>query len=63
MPKVTTWKIPVALWVAGFIAKVIFSIVINDTVGNWVGGTLGFLAFVTFGLYSWHLSKEQKSAS
>ncbi|WP_028045789.1 hypothetical protein [Cellulomonas sp. URHE0023] len=41
------WKVPLTLFVAGFVAKVVLSVTISDTVGSWVGGALGFLAFVT----------------
>jgi riboflavin transporter FmnP len=60
MPEVTTWKLPVGLWLAGFLLKILLSIFINDTVGNWVGGTLGFLAVVTFMLWTRHVSRKQR---
>ena len=61
MPEVTTWKLPVGLWLAGFLLKILLSILINDTVGNWVGGTLGFLAVATFFLWTRHVGREQRS--
>jgi hypothetical protein len=60
MPEVTTWKLPVGLWLAGFLLKMLLSILINDTVGNWVGGTLGSLAAVTFFLWTRHVSRKQR---
>jgi hypothetical protein len=56
MPRVTTWKVPLALFMAGFVLKVAFSILVSDTVGSWVGGTLGFLALVAAVLYAWNQS-------
>jgi hypothetical protein len=47
MPRVRTWKVPVALWLLGFLAKIVFSILVSDAVGTWVGGTFGFFAVVT----------------
>jgi hypothetical protein len=54
MPRVTTWKIPLALWLLGFAAKVGLSIMVNDTLGTWVGGVLGFLALVTLVMWASH---------
>jgi hypothetical protein len=58
MPRVTTWKVPLAFFLTGFVAKVALSILVSDTVGSWVGGTLGFFAFVTTWLYAWNQSCE-----
>lgn len=60
MPRVTTWKVPVGLWLFGLVVKIALSFLISDTVGSWVGGTFGFLAMVTAGLYAWHLSRENR---
>ena len=48
------------LWLSGLAVKIALSILISDTVGSWVGGTFGFLALVTAGLYAGHLSREQR---
>lgn len=60
MPRVTTWKVPLALWLLGLVVKFALSILVSDTVGNWVGGTFGFLALVTLLLYAWNQSREAR---
>jgi hypothetical protein len=60
MPRVTTWKVPLALWLFGFVAKVALSILVSDTVGSWVGGAFGFLGLVTLGLLAWNQSREAR---
>jgi riboflavin transporter FmnP len=60
MPRVTTWKVPLALWLFGFVVKIVLSILISETVGSWVGGTFGFLALVTSVLYAWNQSREAR---
>jgi hypothetical protein len=52
MPRVTTWKIPLALWLLGFAVKIGLSIMVDDTLGTWVGGVLGFLALVTLVMWA-----------
>ncbi|RBY97496.1 hypothetical protein DQ237_00630 [Blastococcus sp. TF02-8] len=47
MPRVTTWKVPVGLWLSGLVAKIVLSLAVSETVGSWVGGTLGLLALVS----------------
>jgi hypothetical protein len=47
-----SWKVPLALWIAGFVAKVVLSLAVSDAVGSWVGGALGFLALVTTVLWA-----------
>jgi hypothetical protein len=51
MPRVTTWKVSAALWVLGFLAKIVFSVLVSDTVGTWIGGIFGFFAVVTLLLW------------
>lgn len=58
--RVTSWKVPVGLWLFGLVVKIALSILISDTVGSWVGGAFGFLALVTGGLYAWYLSRETR---
>jgi len=58
MPRVTTWKVPVALWVCGFVTRVALSFLVSDTVGSWVGGIFGFLTVVTGGLYAFSRARE-----
>lgn len=41
-----TWRLPVILWVSGFVLKVTLSLVVSDTAGDVVGGTLGFASLV-----------------
>jgi hypothetical protein len=60
VPRVTTWKVPLALWLFGFVVKVVLSILVNDTVGSWVGGAFGFLALVSLGLLGWNRSREAR---
>ncbi len=52
MPRVTTWKLPLGLWIVGFVLKIALSLLVSDSVGNWVGGVFGFLSVVTFALYA-----------
>jgi hypothetical protein len=47
MPRITTWKIPLALGLTGLILTVALGILVGRTIGTWVGWTFGFLAFVT----------------
>ncbi len=51
-------KFPLALWVLGFAAKIGLSILVNDALGTWVGGVLGFLAIVT--LVMWALQRDAR---
>ena len=53
-----TWKVPLALFLAGFILKVLLSIIVDDSVGRWVGGTLGFLAVTAAGLLAWQANRR-----
>lgn len=58
MPRVTTWKVPLVLWLFGFVAKAGLSILVSDTVGSWVGGAFGFLALVTTVL--WAVTRQSR---
>jgi len=58
MPRVTTWKVPAALWALGFVAKIGLSFLVSDTVGSWVGGVLGFLALGTAVLYAYSRARD-----
>ena len=58
MPRVTTWKLPLALWLLGLVSKLALSMV-SDTLGTWVGGTFGFLSVVT--LYLWSRGREARA--
>ena len=58
MPRVTTWKVPVGLWLCGLTAKIVLSLLVGETVGDRVGGTLGFLALVSAALLAREWSRE-----
>ena len=58
MPRVTTFKIPLTLWLLAWAAKIGLSILVSDALGTWVGGALGFLAFVT--LTMWALQRDTR---
>ena len=62
MPRVTTWKVPLALWVTGFILNMLLSAVVSESVARWVAGPLGFLALVTFVMYGYHREKVAREA-
>lgn len=51
MPRIATWKLPVALWLLGLLAKIVVSALVSDSAGTWVGGAFGFLAVVTLLLW------------
>jgi hypothetical protein len=52
VPRVTTWKVPLALFLVGLlVVKPVFGWLGSDSAGDWVAGILGFLSFVTFVLY------------
>ena len=54
MPRVKTWKAPLALFLVGlFVAKPVLSLLIDDTAGNWAAGAFGFVGMVTLVLYLW----------
>ena len=47
MPFVWTRRVPAALFVLGLIAKTVLGNLVDDALGRWLGGVLGFLAVVT----------------
>jgi hypothetical protein len=49
-----------ALWLFGFVMKVVLSLLVNETVGSWVGGAFGFLALVFLGLLGWNGSRAAR---
>ncbi len=59
MPFVWTRRVPAALFVFGLIAKTVLSNLVDDALGRWVGGGLGFLAVVT--LVTWFSQREVRS--
>ncbi|RZU31727.1 hypothetical protein [Blastococcus saxobsidens] len=58
MLRVRTWKVPVGLWLSGLAAKIVLSLLVDETLGNWVGGTLGFLALASALLLGREWSRE-----
>ena len=59
MPRVTTWKLPLALWLLALVSKLALSIMVSDTWGTWVGGTFGFLSVIT--LYLWSRGRQARA--
>jgi hypothetical protein len=47
-----------ALALAGFIVKVVVSVLVDDTVGTWAGGALGFASVVAGGLLAWQARRD-----
>ena len=62
MLRVTTWKVPLGLWITGFVLNMVLSAVVSQSVGRWVGGPLGILALVTFVMYGYHRQKVAREA-
>ena len=62
MPRVTTWKVPVALWVLGMITKVALSFFVSDIVDSWVGDFSGFLAMVAGVLFAFSRARSSTTA-
>lgn len=59
MPRITTWKLPLALWLLGLVAKIGLSVLVDDALGTWIGGALGFVGLLTFIL--WASQREARS--
>jgi hypothetical protein len=60
MPRVTTWKVPLALWLLAGAVKIALSFLVSETVGSWAGGAIGFLALVSLVLLGRTRSREAR---